>query len=196
MINSGDHGVYGLGFMHPEAMNKVQDWAERNAPDSVFPFDPGTSFSKEIMDLKVRFSLLLGLDVLLVFLFLAWALRSPVRSALAMLPSLAGLSAVLCVFVLFNKPLNLLHLMSMVIVVSAGVDYGIFAVMSTKRAGTTAKGVLAAASTTLFSFGLFAFLSNPALHSIGITVILGIGISMAVSLLFLTHANKFDREKR
>ena len=195
IIHSGDDGVYAMGFMHPEAVNSVHSWAERNESDSVFPFNPRTSFSKEIMDLKVRFSLLLGLDVLIVFLFLAWALRSAVRSALAMLPSLAGLSAVLCAFVLLDRPLNLLHVMSMVIVVSAGVDYGIFMVMSTRTAGTTAKGVIAAAATTLFSFGLFAFLSNPALQSIGTTVILGIGVSMAVSLFFLFRVQKDARDK-
>jgi len=193
IIHSTHDGAYAMGFMNPKAATRVQDWIERNDSDFVFPFDPKGSFSKEIMDLKARFSLLLGLDVLFVFLFLAWALRSPVRSALAMLPSLAGLAAVLCVFVLLDKPLNLLHVMSMMIVVSAGVDYGIFAMMSTRTAGTTAKGILAAAATTLFSFGLFALLSNPALQSIGVTVILGIGVSMAVSLFFLSRLREHAR---
>ncbi|MBI4775387.1 MAG: hypothetical protein HY788_14660 [Deltaproteobacteria bacterium] len=194
IIHFAQDGVHAMGFINPEAAGRVQDRVEPSDSDSVFPFDPKASFSKEILDLKARFSLLLGLDVLLVFLYLAWALRSPVRSALAMLPSLAGLTAVLCVFVLLDKPLNLLHVMSMVIVVSAGVDYGIFSMMSARTARTTAKGILAAGATTLFSFGLFAFLSNPALQSIGLTVILGIGVSMAISLFFLGCIRKQDRD--
>jgi len=190
LIHSTSNGAHAMGFMSPKAGDNVRNWIEHSDSDDVYPFDPRTSFSKEILNLKARFSALLGLDVLLVFLFLVWALRSPVRSALAMLPSLAGLAAVLGVFALLHKPLNLLHVMSMVIVVSAGVDYGIFAVMSTRTAGITAKGILAAGATTLFSFGLFAFLSNPALQSIGITVILGIGVSMAVSLFFLIRAKQ------
>ncbi len=177
-----DSRNYGLGLIGPASEKRAEDWVRANAPDRAGFFDPATGFAKELSALKSRFAFLLFLDVLVVFGLLARAFRSPVRAASAVMPALGGVAAALLFFAGTGTALNLFHLISLVVVVSAGVDYGIFAVESGPHFKAARKGILAASATTLFTFGVFALFSNPALKSIGLTVLTGIGTSVVVSL--------------
>ncbi len=82
-----------------------------------------------------------------------------------------------------GTPLNLLHAVSLTMVMGMGVDYGIFLVDGV-RAGETAGAVtlslLLSCMTTVMVFGVLALSSNPALIAIGSTT----GAGVLLSFLF------------
>jgi len=82
---------------------------------------------------------------------------------------------------LLGQPLTLFSLFGLLLVSAIGVDYAIF--MHERIAGAQASliGILLAAACTLFSFGLLAFSSTPAIANFGLTVALGIVFCVGIS---------------
>jgi predicted exporter len=119
-----------------------------------------------------------------VALLTAALLREARRTLLALLPIGAGLTMILGAMQLFGQAMNLFHVVSLPLVIGLGADYGIFMVShkdpATRR--RTARAVLFSGLTTLGGFGALVLARHPALHSIGITVLIGIGGAMATAL--------------
>jgi len=107
----------------------------------------------------------------------------------AFLPS--ALVAVLLLegFALAGVQVNLLHVMSLVMVMGMGVDFSIFLVDSAgvrRDLGATMLSLLISCLTTAFVFGALAISEQPALRSIGVTV--GVGILLSYALAPVTLA--------
>jgi len=84
---------------------------------------------------------------------------------------------------------NLIHAMSLIMVMGMGVDYGIFLVDSTahrETLGVTMLSLLMSCLTTAFVFGTLAISSQPALRAIGVTT--GLGILLCYLLAPMTLA--------
>ncbi len=118
------------------------------------------------------------------------------RPALAsILPSLLVVVVLLGAFAAFGVQTNLLHAISLMMVMGMGVDYGIFLVDTygdREAFASTMLSLLLSCLTTVFVFGALAISEHPALRAIGITT--GGGVLLAfifapVSLL-LTDARK------
>ncbi len=119
--------------------------------------------------------LALGAVISLVFLLH----RDPTRSMLALLPVGAGLVAVLSVMALTGQDVNLFHVVSFPLIMGLSADYGIFMTSGTGRPRTsTIQSVLLSGLTTLVGFGALVLARHPALHSLGMTVLTGIGAAM------------------
>ncbi len=126
-----------------------------------------------------------GLCSLLVLTVTAILLvRSPARAALALLPPAAALCAVLAVFRLSGMPMNLFHIAALPLVMGLAVNYGIFVVFALGGAQEplTRKAVLLCALTSCAGFGSLFLARHPALFSIGLTVLVGLGTACAVAL--------------
>ncbi|HVZ33785.1 MAG TPA: hypothetical protein VG963_15240, partial [Polyangiaceae bacterium] len=81
------------------------------------------------------------------------------------------------------------------LVLSMGVDYGIYVLESkhsVEEGATTLGGVLLAALTTVLSFGLLGLSANPALAAIGATV----GYGMVFTVLASPVVLAFTRAER
>ena len=81
---------------------------------------------------------------------------------------------------LLHEPVNLFHVLSLLLVLGLGVDYAIIL-----REGRNQQAVLAvflSMTTTLISFGLLGFSSVPFVRSIGITVAFGVAFTFLVAL--------------
>lgn len=119
-----------------------------------------------------------------VALLTAALLREARRTMLALLPIGAGLTMILGAMQLFGQAMNLFHVVSLPLVIGLGADYGIFMVSHTDPATRrqTARAVLFSGLTTLGGFGALVLARHPALHSIGITVLIGIGGAMVTAL--------------
>jgi predicted exporter len=132
---------------------------------------------------------------LLVLPILMLRYRRLRRALAAFLPSiLAGVVAV-SLLVLAGQDINLLHVVSVLVVMGMGVDFGIYLVDSvdTHRAfGSTMISILLCCLATLFTFGTLALSSHPALRAIGLTSALGIALSFlfAPVTLLLMHADE------
>ncbi|HTO06238.1 MAG TPA: MMPL family transporter [Myxococcota bacterium] len=134
---------------------------------------------------------LVALGSAAVLLILVARYRDWRRATAAFLPSLLVPVIVLASYALFGVEANLMHAVSLLIVMGMGVDYGIFIVDSAEEGtefGATLVSCLLCALTTVLSFGALAISSQPPLRAIGLTT--GIGITLAlvlapVSLLLL-----------
>ncbi len=111
----------------------------------------------------------------------------------ALCPSLLTGGLVFAALGWLGEPANLIHVVSLIMVMGMGVDYGIFLVDSAgepKRFEATLVSLVVACFTTVFVFGTLALASHGALRAMGITTGLGILLSLVLSpaALLLTGA--------
>lgn len=85
---------------------------------------------------------------------------------------------VIAITPILGIPYNLFSVFSMILLLGIGVDYSIFLTEAKDRRDVVFLGILLAAMTTLLSFGLLSFSSTPALRSLGITLFVGVPVSI------------------
>jgi predicted exporter len=132
---------------------------------------------------------LLGLGLVLVTLLARY--RSLRVSLLGMVPALLGAAAALGIEALRGVPTTLMHVIGVLLVLSMGVDYGIYVLesrQSVEEGVTTLGSVLLASLTTVLSFGLLGISANPALSAIGCTVGFGLMFTVLASPVLLAFA--------
>jgi predicted exporter len=130
----------------------------------------------------------IGFGSVLVVVVLLIRYRRLRPALAAFLPSLLTACLVLSLLSLFDVELNLMHVVSLVMVMGMGVDYGIFVVDSAldRRAlGATMLSLLLSCLTTVFVFGTLALSTHPGLRSMGVTTSLGIALSLVLAPITL-----------
>lgn len=132
-----------------------------------------------------------GLGLVVVLLVLAWRYRSARSVAVALVPALVAAAGALGIVAWTGVELQLMHLVAALLVLSMGVDYGVFLVETAHVArGRPAAvlGVAIACATTVLAFGVLGTSSNPALAAIGTTTATGVALAaiLAPMLLALT----------
>jgi predicted exporter len=119
-----------------------------------------------------------------VFLMLLARYRRPKVALAAFLPALLAGGAALAVIALMGTPLHLLHVVSLLLVLSMGVDYGVFLAEGRgdpAEESATLLSLAIACLSTVFAFGLLGMSSNPALEAIGYTTGLGVLFSLILA---------------
>ena len=95
---------------------------------------------------------------------------------------------------------NLLHVVALLLVLSMGVDYGVFMIETLlpghghEDGPATVVSLLTACLSTVVSFGVLAMSTNPALQALGLTAALGVvGLSLllAPAAWVLARAGRF-----
>ncbi|MDR0479002.1 MAG: hypothetical protein LBH31_04205 [Burkholderiaceae bacterium] len=128
---------------------------------------------------------LLVAGVIVVFIVLVVRYRRDAWRVL--LPTvLAGLLA-LAVLGWLGEPLQLFNVLALLLLLGVGVDYGIFLIEQNDAPHAWLAVCLGAASTSL-SFGLLSLSATPALHTFGLTLLLGIGTVWLLSPLLCRSA--------
>jgi predicted exporter len=143
---------------------------------------------REFRQTTLRQMLVGGVLVVLLLALRYRAWRPVLASAL---PSALVAMIVLAALAVAGVPVNLLHVMSLVMVTGMGVDYGVFLVDAAGRReaiGATMLSLLISCLTTALVFGTLAFSSQPALRAIGVTTGLGILLSYAFAPVALVAA--------
>ena len=100
------------------------------------------------------------------------------------MPALLAGGAALGVIAAMGTPLNLLHVVSLLLVLSMGVDYGVFLAEShgePKEEAATLLSLVIACLSTVCAFGLLGMSDNPALQAIGHTTGLGVCFSLVLA---------------
>jgi predicted exporter len=131
---------------------------------------------------------LVGLGLVAVFLVLLGRYRRWSVALAAFAPALAAAICTLGALAWGGDELQILHVVGLLLVLSMGVDYGVFLVESRRWArGTSGAllGVLLAWASTVLAFGLLALSANPAMHALGATVGLGVSFSLVLAPLAL-----------
>ncbi|MFT3806176.1 MMPL family transporter [Arenimonas sp.] len=120
-----------------------------------------------------------GLGAVAIVLFVRYrrhAWRAVLPTVLASLLTLVGLAAL-------GESFQLFTVLALLLLLGMGVDYGIF-LIEHQDDGASWLAVSLGASSTLLAFGLLALSATPALHSFGLTLLLGIALVWALSPLF------------
>ncbi len=132
--------------------------------------------------------ILIGIAV--IFLVLILYQRNVVKSITSVFPAVGATALTLGFLRTWNDTLNIMHVISLLLVLSMGVDYGIFISDNFKPGADRSKlsiaglSVLISSLTTLLAFGGLIISGNVALNSIGYTVGFGIFASSALAFLF------------
>jgi predicted exporter len=106
----------------------------------------------------------------------------------ALVPAVLAGAATLGLLGALGVEANLLHVLSLLMVLSMGVDYTVFLVECgrERNLGPTTMSLWGAAVTTMLSFGLLALSRTQALRAIGLTVGIGTALSFLLAPLTLT----------
>lgn len=157
--------------------------------------DQDALFSAAYARFRSRVMVLVAIGLVLVLGTLLVRYRSLRVAAFGMLPALFGAAAAFGMAALHGVAASLMHVIAGLLVLSMGVDYGIYALESRESAEegvTTLGSVLLAALTTVLSFGLLGLSTNPALAAIGSTVGYGMIFTVVASPVVLA----FTREAK
>lgn len=135
---------------------------------------------------------LISLGLLGVLLMLILRYRNVRKVFAAFFPSLLAAAVTVSVLTFAGLGLDLVSLTALLVVVSVGVDYGVFLV-DADAAGEVDRSaallsIVVACGSTVLGFGLLSLSSYPALHVIGLTAVVGVTTSflLAPSALMLT----------
>ncbi len=126
----------------------------------------------------VRFGFLAGLSITVLLLLV---MRNPITLLGVMAPPLSALAAIGLYSYFSGHGLNLMHTLIGLMVIGLAADYGIFMQLS-KRQDSLKKAVLLCAFSTLSGFGVLSFAVHPALRSIGVIVLAGIGAALPAAI--------------
>ncbi|HEX6812667.1 MAG TPA: MMPL family transporter [Planctomycetota bacterium] len=138
---------------------------------------------------RASMTTLLGFGLLGVVLLVIARHRRVRPILISCVPALLGAAGTIAVLALAGVAMNLLSLVALLMIVSMGVDYGIFLAEDEPQPGAhdvTYLSVSLAAVTTVLGFGLLALSDQPALFCIGLTS--GVGIVMCLVLALATSA--------
>lgn len=154
--------------------------------------DVGAVLSQGYARYRERMVELLGVGLVVVLLLVFARYRRALPTAAAFLPAILAAVATVAALGLAGEPLNVLSLTALLMVVSMGVDYGVFLAEtrgSGAEMGATLVALVLACLSTVLGFGLLALSSNPALRSLGLTAGIGVLLSLllAPTVLVLTR---------
>ena len=144
----------------------------------------GRQLSQEIASDFNRFIFFAGLAVLVLLLLLFRRLSDVL---LALLPVLTGLLVMFGGMGWLGLEMNLFNVVASILIIGLGVDYGIFMVCHGQQEQSLAssRAVLVSGLTTLVGFGSLVLAEHPAMHSIGLTVLLGISAAVPTAVLVI-----------
>lgn len=164
------------------------------ALDSAFSHQEGIDlvsqrrFSQQLsQEIGADFSRFVSLAGIAVVVLLLLLFRRLPEVLLALLPVLTGLLVMFGGMGWLGLEMNLFNVISAILIIGLGVDYGIFMVCHGQQEENLAssRAILVSGLTTLVGFGALLLARHPALHSIGLTVLLGIGAAVPTALLVI-----------
>jgi predicted exporter len=135
---------------------------------------------------KDLYRMILG-AVVLNFALLYLLYRNFINALLAMVPGVSGVLLVMGFMGWKGIPLNIFHMLSAILIVGLAVDYGIFIVCKLTGGHTheTEKAVMVSGLTTMAGFGALVLAQHPAMHAIGVAVMLGVGAAIPATLFVI-----------
>jgi predicted exporter len=152
---------------------------------------PADTIAEAFRGVRIRTVIASGIGAIAIFALLLARYRSARKAMVALAPGLLACVATVGTLVLGGVALTILHVMSLLLVVSMGVDFGIFLVDTTEtleEAARTMVSILTASATTILSFGLLGLSDSPGLAALGVTVTLGVAFSLVFCLVMTSLA--------
>jgi len=152
-------------------------------------FDQTAFVNQLYAEYRQRTVQLIAVGILFIAAILLMHYRNPRLLFASLVPSLLAAAMTVSALSIVGIAINLLHVMSLLLVLSMGVDYGVFLVESAPSGtalGSSLLSIVLACLFTVLSFGLMAMSDQPALASIGQTTGLGVVFALLLSPLSLS----------
>jgi predicted exporter len=108
------------------------------------------------------------------------------RAWRAYLPTLLGGVVTLAVFGWLNTPVQIFVVLSLILLLGMGIDYGIF-MLEHPGERSVWLAVAIAGISTLLAFGLLALSTTPALRAFGVGILVGETSTWLLTPLFRPH---------
>ena len=141
-----------------------------------------------------RIALLLTALVYAAIGLLLWRRYGWRGAGATLLPAVGGSLLALACLAWCGVPVNLFHVLALLLVLGMGSDYSIFLREARGPEGPALLAVVVAMLTAVLSFGLLAFSSTPFIRAIGQVQALGIVSAVALALLLRPPATAAARE--
>jgi len=120
--------------------------------------------------------------LLLITLLLVSHLRSAASTLLVIIPPVLAVLCTVAALSALGEKLTLFHLVALLLVLGIGINYALF--FNRPSSDRVFFSLLVCCATTLIGFGSIAFSSIPVLHGIGLTSVIGAGLSFLFSAWF------------
>ena len=163
----------------------LDQWAAGAGPETIL-IDLKREVSALAAAQRGRILRCLAVAAVLLVVVVGIALRSARRVMRVVAPMALTTVAILALLRVFGVPLDLFHLISLVLAAGLGIDYALYF----ERSGDdrderlrTLHAILVCSLSTLMVFALLSFSSIPVLRSIGITVALGVVLNFLLAIV-------------
>ncbi len=137
-----------------------------------------SDYSRLLRGYRIAMLQVLAASVALIAVLLGWRYRGQAWRVL--LPTLAAMLAVLAWLGWRGEPLQLFHVLGLIVLLGMADDYGIF-LLEAEVSEHAWLGIVLGAVNTLLAFGLLAFSGTPALAAFGLTLLIGISVAWALA---------------
>jgi predicted exporter len=165
--------------------------AAAGAPGEVALLDIRRESARLLEAYRERALVLWGLGLAAIVVALVVRLRSPARVARVLAPIAAAVAATLAGLLAAGAKLTLFHLVAALLVVGVGSNSALFferAPPEEAERRATALTVAVCAATTLTVFALLAASQVPVLRMMGVTVAIGVGLSLVFAVAIVRPA--------
>jgi predicted exporter len=131
-----------------------------------------------------------AIGLVLIYAVLVVGLRSPARAAKVLVPIVLAAIAVGSILVAFVEPLTVFHYVALLLTIGIGVNYALLMASPVARDDRPAmwRTLAVVSGTALVTFGVLAFAHAPVLHAIGITVTIGVIVSLVFAAVLVRPA--------
>ncbi|NOZ91103.1 MAG: hypothetical protein GXO60_07470 [Epsilonproteobacteria bacterium] len=150
--------------------------------DGVYIIDAKELIKSTTQNMFDSLLLYLSLSFVSVFIIIAWVTRAKTILALDFILFPIAMILLYLSFV----GINIMHLFSIIIIIVAGIDYGIY-MSSDAKSDETKEAIFYSLLTSFSGFGILVFSSIGAMHSIGVVITIGI---LAILLLVISLKSK------
>lgn len=151
----------------------IKDWTEGNS--DIRYLDKTDEISTLFGEYREKVTELLIAALVVIWFILGWRFSIKQASKMVAPPIIASICA-LAITSLNGTELNLFNLLALALILGIGIDYTLFFAQPRQHRSTLI-AITLSAMTTILSFGLLAMSNTHAIHSFGITVLIGIFVA-------------------
>lgn len=144
-------------------------------------FSQKTLLNAAYNDLRARTTELLLVGFCFIFAAALVRYKNLRKAAALLMPAVLAAGGTVGILSLLGFPLNLLHLLGLLLICSMGVDYSVFLLDSPKDPSSALLSITLGCLSTMLSFGALGLSSAPALRALGLTIAVGIVLSLILA---------------
>lgn len=195
LLYGGDFDGEKITFV---TLSKPQDLSKLSALQNISPniafIDKVSSLSQLLNHYRFTATLQAICAYGLIFLLLVFRYGLKLGGIL-ITPSILAALITLSLITLTQGSYSLFHIIALFLVMGIGMDYGLFIAESKKRTNSALIAIILSALTTILSFGLLSGSNTSALHDFGVTITIGIIITV-ILLPLITITFKLEKPRK